>query len=431
MSFPEDISRRAVQRARSQGSIHSESPVAQAAIARDLEEESEYDLERGRSNVDGEDPSSDSDGSTLRPSRSAQSYGHSMVGSYRRPSFTAGGPRATVGTGLRRSSRQPTKSERHEARREERSLLRDNNVIPPKHPQKGRDSKSLGRRVSQILPSIGIPGGDRKVMIPGKKVAETTSDPSAGTTETTPLLGDPELPYGGQDSPTTLNKKWESAVMEGKIKTTWQREAKVIGRYSAPLILTFLLQYSLTVASIFTVGHLGKVELGAVSLASMTSNITGYAIYQGLATSLDTLCSQAYGSGHKKLVGLQMQRMVYFLFVITIPIGVIWLSAGRILESIVPEKDVARKECNPPFQFVVIDCVLRARRSISQNHLDRRSRLCFVREWKAISSSAGPVLCFSLRPLDMCSSECSDELAICLGNLPSTDLLLSVSKSLT
>ena len=284
--------------------------------------------------------SSDSDDSTLRRVRSGQSYSRSMVGSYRRASFTAGGPRATVGTGLRGLSRQPTKSEEHEARREERSLLRDNNVIPPKHPQRRQTSKTPSRRISQILPSIGIPGGDRKVFPPDP------SHPPADSSETAPLLGNHDLPYGGQDSPRNLDKKWEDAVMEGKIRTTWRREAKVIGRYSAPLIITFLLQYSLTVASIFTVGHLGKVELGAVSLASMTANITGYAIYQGLATSLDTLCAQAYGSGHKKLVGLQMQRMVYFLCVITIPIGVIWLSAGRILERIVPEKDVARKRCN-------------------------------------------------------------------------------------
>ena len=73
----------------------------------------------------------------------------------------------------------------------------------------------------------------------------------------------------------------------------------------------------------------------------MTANVTGYAIYQGLATSLDTLCSQAYGSGRKKLVGLQTQRMVYFLWSITIPIGIIWILADLILMSIVPEKDVA------------------------------------------------------------------------------------------
>lgn len=65
------------------------------------------------------------------------------------------------------------------------------------------------------------------------------------------------------------------------------------------------------------------------------------AVYQGLATSLDTLCAQAFGSGKKKLVGLQMQRMVCFLWVITLPIALLWFFADRILNHIVPEKDVA------------------------------------------------------------------------------------------
>ena len=51
---------------------------------------------------------------------------------------------------------------------------------------------------------------------------------------------------------------------------TVQQEARILVQTSAPLILAFLLQYSLTVASIFVVGHIGEVELAAVSLASST-----------------------------------------------------------------------------------------------------------------------------------------------------------------
>jgi MATE family multidrug resistance protein len=97
-------------------------------------------------------------------------------------------------------------------------------------------------------------------------------------TEATSLLG---AGNGGPDyslrDAEAIDRKWEEAVVAGLIHTTWKREALVISRYAAPLTVTFLLQYSLTVASIFTVGHLGKKELGAVSLASMTANITGYA----------------------------------------------------------------------------------------------------------------------------------------------------------
>lgn len=70
----------------------------------------------------------------------------------------------------------------------------------------------------------------------------------------------------------------------------------------------------------------------------MTANITCYAPIQGLATSLDTLCAQAYGSGHKHLVGLQLQRMTYFLLLLIMPVIVVWHYAEGILASMIPER---------------------------------------------------------------------------------------------
>ena len=319
------------------------SPLAQESIARDLLSEPEDDAN------DPDSPDGDSDHKSDAGTGEESAYPHSMGRLYRRASFTTAGNRGAMLPSSWGGERQPTRPERHQGRREERSLLRDNNFIPPKHPQ--RPSTHRSRSFSSAIhhssvPGVpGIPGGDRRVVSPRDEEAAVAVDGVAEAvreSETTPLLGDPSRSYGGQDDPETLDKRWEEAVAAGRIKTTWQREAKVIGRYSAPLIATFVLQYSLTVASIFVIGHLGTVELGAVSLASMTANITGYAVYQGLATSLDTLCAQAYGSGKKKLVGLQMQRMVWFLFAVTIPIGVVWLCAEPILVRIVPEPDVAR-----------------------------------------------------------------------------------------
>lgn len=312
------------------GSFARSAPIAQESLARDLEEDTDDEAAIS-------DDESDSETSTLRPSTSAPGGTYSFVGSYRRPSFSGAGSRATVLPRPWQEQDRLSKIERQRALEEERSLLRDNDIIPPKHPRPEAD-----RRRSVFSHHIGIPGGNRKITedeeAAGPPLDGAFSIPSEGT----PLLGDPTLPYGGQDDPKNISQKWEEAVAAGMIHTTWQREVKVIGRYAAPLMVTFVLQYSLTVASIFTVGHIGVPELGAVSLASMTANITGYAIYQGLATSLDTLCAQAYGSGRKKLVGLQMQRMTFFLWVITIPVAVVWLSAEWILEALVPEKEVAK-----------------------------------------------------------------------------------------
>ncbi|KAH7089138.1 Pex12 amino terminal region-domain-containing protein [Paraphoma chrysanthemicola] len=305
--------------------------IAEECIARDLEED--------ESEEEQDDESDSSSGSsTVRQ--------FSMINSYRRPSYVNPGARGTAITSSSVPERNYlssswkkhshlSKKERETVREEERSLLRDNNLLPPKHPRSG--SAGPAGRVASKMSFSAL-----------RKVKSTPDEETAiGTPadERTALLGeegDRDQPYGGLDTPKTINKKWREAVAAGKINTSWQREAKVLTRSSAPLILTFLLQYSLPVASIFTVGHIGKIELGAVSLASMTASITGYAVYQGLATSLDTLCAQAYGSGRPHLVGLQLQRMLYFLLLITIPISIIWAFGTQILSLIVPEQETAR-----------------------------------------------------------------------------------------
>ena len=73
----------------------------------------------------------------------------------------------------------------------------------------------------------------------------------------------------------------------------------------------------------------------------MSAAITCLAPFQGLATSLDTLCAQAYGSGHKHLVGLQFQRMSCFLLTLTPPVAVLWWFAEDVLRPILPDPESA------------------------------------------------------------------------------------------
>ncbi|KAF2185746.1 MATE efflux family protein [Zopfia rhizophila CBS 207.26] len=135
----------------------------------------------------------------------------------------------------------------------------------------------------------------------------------------------------------------EAVLGQGEVvvETSAGQEARLLFKFSVPLTLTYLLQYSFSLVTIFVVGHIGTDELGAVSLATMTANITGLAVYEGLATSLDTLCAQAYGLGRKEQVGLHLQRMVLFMLLVTVPVGAIWICSGWILAALVPEKQLA------------------------------------------------------------------------------------------
>ncbi|OBA22108.1 MATE efflux family protein [Metschnikowia bicuspidata var. bicuspidata NRRL YB-4993] len=112
-------------------------------------------------------------------------------------------------------------------------------------------------------------------------------------------------------------------------ETSLANEARVLMRYSVPLVITFLLQYSLTVASVFSVGRLGLTALAAVSLSSMTANISGYAIIQGVSTCLDTLCAQAYGRQDYNTVGLHFVRCTYLLMLLYVPMLVLWVFLSR------------------------------------------------------------------------------------------------------
>ncbi|ODQ61629.1 hypothetical protein WICANDRAFT_81884 [Wickerhamomyces anomalus NRRL Y-366-8] len=118
---------------------------------------------------------------------------------------------------------------------------------------------------------------------------------------------------------------WETAVKNGLLKTSHHLEINALTKSALPLVITFLLQNSLSLASIFSVGHIGKAELAGITLGSMTANITGFAAIQGLTTCLDTLCSQAFGAGKFELVGLQFIRCAIFAITCFIPISIIWV----------------------------------------------------------------------------------------------------------
>ncbi|KAH8666137.1 mate-domain-containing protein [Ilyonectria robusta] len=223
----------------------------------------------------------------------------------------------------------PNPHEVDESLQAELDLLHDNDIVTSKHPRTGWRATFMGRLYRSLFSTR---------VQDHKKPIHSPQD----ITEATPLLPDMTVTSGETSgdvtptlSPDEVHKRWEEAVAAHDIKTTWQREAKTLVTYAAPLIATFLLHYSVTVGSVLTVGRLGMEELAAVNLATMTASITYYVPVQGLATSLDTLCAQAYGSGHKHLVGLQAQRMTWLLWLLMIPVAVVWWFSEPILAALV------------------------------------------------------------------------------------------------
>lgn len=132
------------------------------------------------------------------------------------------------------------------------------------------------------------------------------------------------------------------SATENETKTETKTEVAFISKSSGPLVVTFFLQYLLSVISIYATGKLGAKELAAASLAVCSFNITGLAVYQGMSTSLDSFCSQAYGANKLHLVGVYFQRCSLMILALTaFPLAPLWWWSGLILKLMVPDEELA------------------------------------------------------------------------------------------
>lgn len=131
------------------------------------------------------------------------------------------------------------------------------------------------------------------------------------------------------------------SIVDGEyqpVQTDVYVEIKMMLYSAIPLIVTLLLQYSLTISSVFFVGNIGSNELAAVSLANLLANISSLGPIQGIASSLSTLCPQSYGRNDYKAVGLHSVRCFLLLSVLYIPIFIFWnWGAYPLLSSVITE----------------------------------------------------------------------------------------------
>ncbi|RKP06353.1 mate-domain-containing protein [Thamnocephalis sphaerospora] len=101
---------------------------------------------------------------------------------------------------------------------------------------------------------------------------------------------------------------------------------------ASPIVLAFLLQKSIDITSVFSLGHLGAQELAASALGTMFIAMTGWSVMLGMVTALDTLGSQAYtASPNPHMLGVYMQRTVLVLMLMSMPISILWWYSENVL----------------------------------------------------------------------------------------------------
>ncbi|KAF7348491.1 RNA helicase [Mycena venus] len=154
-------------------------------------------------------------------------------------------------------------------------------------------------------------------------------------TENTPLLStEPQVP-----------RIEERHVQDSELSTAaiYLSELRILTKYSLPVFGTHLLEYSLIMAPVLSIGHLdsGTTALAGITLGSMTASVSGFSILQGFVSALDTLLPPAWTSPQPKLVGLWSQRMAVVMGAALIPMYFIWFNAEAILLGLKQDPEVA------------------------------------------------------------------------------------------
>ncbi|KAJ0398679.1 hypothetical protein P43SY_006257 [Pythium insidiosum] len=123
----------------------------------------------------------------------------------------------------------------------------------------------------------------------------------------------------------------EAVEIRPDLKTEFQSLCDL----SYPVIFTYVLEFLPGIVSMTLVGHMDspliKEYVDGVSLSTMFMNLTGVAFGFGLATAMDTLCSQAYGAGKPMKMGIYFQSGVLVLGFTIIPVFLLNWYTDRFL----------------------------------------------------------------------------------------------------
>ncbi|KAL6906234.1 hypothetical protein ACP4OV_003835 [Aristida adscensionis] len=88
----------------------------------------------------------------------------------------------------------------------------------------------------------------------------------------------------------------------------WWEESRLLWNLALPAILTEVFQFSISFVTSGFVGHLGTVELAAVSVVENIFDASAYGALFAMGSALDTLAGQAVGAGQPELLGVYTQQ---------------------------------------------------------------------------------------------------------------------------
>ncbi|OQR95135.1 Multidrug/Oligosaccharidyl-lipid/Polysaccharide (MOP) Flippase Superfamily [Achlya hypogyna] len=113
-------------------------------------------------------------------------------------------------------------------------------------------------------------------------------------------------------------------------------EAKTLVRLTGPIIFTLVMEFLPGVVNIVLVGQMDSPDtkqfVDAASISTMYINITAMSVGMGMASAMDTLCTQAFGAGNLHKMGDYLQGALLGMALTFIPVAFLnWFAEAGLL----------------------------------------------------------------------------------------------------
>ncbi|RVW42029.1 Protein detoxification 34 [Vitis vinifera] len=152
----------------------------------------------------------------------------------------------------------------------------------------------------------------------------------------TPLLnGGAEEGYGGADGDYQPLRSWR------EVRSMVWKETVKLWRVAGPLAFQILCQFGTNSMTSVFVGHIGNLQLSAVSISLSVIGTFSFGFMLGMGSALETLCGQAYGAGQVHLLGVYLQRSWIILLVTCVILSPVYVFATPILKVLGQEDAIA------------------------------------------------------------------------------------------